>query len=141
MKKLIFLSFCLGFIVACSPKGNQLFKGDSVWQRDFYPMPGLKHHVEYQLGNDSISYAINGSAVNTAYTMRVDTVVPEENRMVVFDKDFVCYVLFIKELGGDSIKIFKEQRNDRADALNFPIPALDYKANHNQGWNTYYKKS
>lgn len=135
------LSFGFSLIISCtSHKEMPALEENSTWQRDFYPMPGLKHHVEYQLGKNTLHYAIEGKAVNASYAMKVDTVIPEENRIVAFDKDGACYVLFIKELGGDSIKIFKEQRNDRADALNFPIPALDYKANHNQGWNTYRKK-
>lgn len=141
MKKIIFSSFSLGLIISCnSPQKNQVFEENSIWQRDFYLAPELKHHVEYQLGSDSLSYAIEGDAVNMAYQMKVDTIVSQDKRIIAFDNRGKCYVLFIKDLGGDSIKIFKEEKKDRTEALSFPIPAPDYKDNHNQGWNTYYKK-
>ena len=145
MKNKIILLFAL-LLVFVSCKKNSQTSQDSVinkdiygiWQRDFEPMPNATHHVEYTIDKDSVSYSLHGAAVNLDYKTAIDTIT-KENR-IISHRDGVYYVMFVEPYSQDSIEIFKETKKDFQEALNFPKPDKDYKANHNQGWNMYYKK-
>lgn len=149
MKNIFILLISLLLLNACNnkpkektivEKANNSIKTEAingVWQRDFEPMPNANHHVEYIIDDDSIAYSIHGVAVNLDYKVGIDTIVG--NRIVAHNKNSF-YVLFIEPYNQDSVAIFKEDKSDFKEALNFPEPAKDYKANHNQGWNIYYTK-
>ena len=107
-----------------------------VWQRDFDPMPNATHHVEYGINKDSVAYSIHGAAVNLDYKVAIDTII--DNRIIAHSAN-QYFVMFIEPYK-DSIEIFKESKETFKDAMDFPIPSKDYKSNHSQGWNMYYRK-
>lgn len=136
--KLVLLGIIL-LMIGCKDKtgksdDNKEIYG--VWQRDFDPMPNATHHVEYNIDKDSVAYAIHGAAVNLDYKLAIDTII--DNKIISHSKN--QYFVMFAEPHKDSIEIFKESKETFNDALDFTLPPKDYKNNHNQGWNMYYKK-
>ena len=111
------------------------FEGD--WQRTFQLGVDSLQYVYYNISDDSIEYIMEGP-LPLNYMMAVDTFVAGDNRIVTTLKD-VHYVIFIKNFSADSLALFKEQMESRAEALARPFPA-DTVSGHFSSWYTYYKK-
>jgi len=147
MKKL-FLGLALFSMVftACNESSSQAekvtdegsipFLGD--WERSFMLGVDSLQYVYYNIYEDSIEYIMEGP-LPLNYAMEIDTFISGENRVVTKLKD-VYFVVFVKELGGDSISLFKQQYDTRYEALNRDYPS-DTVSGHFSSWYTYYKKT
>jgi hypothetical protein len=111
------------------------FEGN--WERTFLLGVDSLQYVYYNIYSDSIEYIMEGP-LPLNYMMKVDTFISEDNRIVTTLND-VHYVMFIKNFSADSLSLFKEQMDSRAEALARPFPA-DTVSGHFSSWYTYYKK-
>ena len=109
------------------------FEGN--WERTFLLGVDSLQYVYYNIYSDSIEYIMEGP-LPLNYMMKVDTFISEDNRIVTTLKD-VHYVMFIKNFSADSLSLFKEQMDSRAEALSRPFPA-DTVSGHFSSWYTYY---
>jgi hypothetical protein len=114
---------------------SMAFEGN--WERTFQLGVDSLQYVYYNIYSDSIEYIMEGP-LPLNYTMMVDTFVSEDNRIVTTLKD-VHYVMFIKNFSVDSLSLFKEQMDSRAEALARPFPAHTV-SGHFSSWYTYYSK-
>jgi len=140
---LVIMAFIAIVFSACDNDKKEEAKGEEVltmpfegnWQRTFQLGVDSLQYVYYNIGEDSIEYIMEGP-LPLNYMMVVDTFVAEDNRIVTTLKD-VHYVIFIKNFSADSLSLFKEQMDSKAEALARPFPA-DTVSGHFSSWYTYY---
>ncbi len=118
--------------------------GHYVWK---FEIPGLgtqESHLTFY--TDSTQYIMIGPAYNTNYMMIQESYTENDNekRWIgvgkggSIPKDGVYFVIFIKDIADNTVKIYKRECNGgKEEAENFPYPEPDATADH--GWNTYVK--
>ena len=116
-------------------EGSMTFLGN--WERTFMLGVDSLQYVYYNVYEDSIEYIMEGP-LPLNYIMEIDTFISTDNRVVTKLKD-VYFVVFVKELGGDSISLSKQQYDTRDEALTRVYPS-DTVSGHFSSWYTYYKK-
>lgn len=150
MKKMIFLFTTLALLFTNCQKDDDdaidqptnttpaeiMFTGD--WTREFEAGPGNLHTVKYSIYQDSIRYTLSGPIGSADYVILRDTFLLENNRFVGHTSADLHYLIFVKELGFDSISIYKQEIIDVSTALTIDVPHDTTVVNH--GWNTYSKK-
>jgi len=140
---IVVMAFLSIIIVGCNNASKEESKTEEVlsmsfegnWQRTFQLGVDSLQYVYYNISDDSIEYIMEGP-LPLNYTMAVDTFVSKDNRIVATLND-VHYVIFIKHFNADSISLFKEQMDSRAEALARLFPA-DTVSGHFSSWYTYY---
>ncbi len=106
------------------------------WTRSFDLAPDSIQHVYYRIWQDSIQYEMKGP-LPVKYTLTKDSLVENKNKWIGKLND-VTYVIFAKNIGEDSISLFKKQVKDISEALHIKIPS-DTVSSHFSSWHVYYK--
>lgn len=136
MKKYVYILLVLGTISSCVKRNELPAELLGNWQRDFYPVPGKRHVVEYIVYCDSIHYRLAGDLVNAEYTLAKDVFIKNGSRFVGHDRNRDFYVIFMQSKPGQ-ILLFKEKVSSVEEGLKYEKPEVEFKGNHSQGWNSY----
>ena len=139
---MVFLSMV---ITSCDNTSKEEAKTEGVltmpfegnWERTFQLGIDSLQYVYYNIYSDSIDYIMEGP-LPLNYTMAVDTFIIDDNRIVTTLND-VHYVIFIKNFSSDSLSLFKQQMENRDEALARVFPS-DTVTGHFSSWYTYYRK-
>lgn len=117
-------------------KTNIHFEG--IWKRTFEAGPGNLHTANYLVYQDNIRYTLSGQVGNANYLMERDTFLLKNNRFIGHTNDNTYYLVFVKNVLGDSLTLYKQEVTDVNDGMTIDVPSDTTTLNH--GWNNYYKQ-
>lgn len=117
-------------------KENISFTGK--WQRQFEAGPGNPHTAEYVIYQDSMRYTLSGSLGMSDYLLTRDTFLLENNRFIGHTNGNRYYLIFVKNILGDSLRLYKQEVSSVAEGMAVGLPSDSTSANY--GWGVYYKK-
>jgi hypothetical protein len=138
MKRFItLLSLSLVLIIACKKEelenivitpGEIPFTGK--WTRTFEASPGGMHTESYAVYQDSLSYQIASSFVNSNYVIIKDTFLLTDNRFIGHTPENTLYILFVKEETDSTISVYKQEVASVAERITVEFPVANTTANY-----------